>query len=391
MPDEPESRLRELFARLPTASRAVEDRALAAALAALPVAGARRRRPVRTALLVAATAVCLLAVSAGALGAAGALHVSLGENAKTTHVRASVEPRLLVPRGARGIVAVVDGRLWFTSRTGLRIEGLPVESAALSPHAMYIAAGIGDSLVVMAPNGTQAWSHAAGGRVVAIAWAPSGLRIAYVVQKTAGGMQLRTIEGDGDHDRVLDAAVRPVTPSWRADALAVAYVGAGGHPVVYDFSRRAHRVVGDGRMAGATRVAFAPHGRALAVASAAGLQVAGPRGAWVGDDFGRRSVAGIAWAGNGIAVALDAPSTRGLGLSVVQVFGSQNGALVHEKPVAVRGRITALGTVGSRLVFALRRHGAQTQLLGAGDASGLAPQVLLTVGSRSTVGELAVR
>ena len=54
--------------------------------------------------------------------------------------------RLVVPQGARGIAAVVDGRLWFTSRSGLRIEGLPVDSAALSPHALYVAAGIGDRL-----------------------------------------------------------------------------------------------------------------------------------------------------------------------------------------------------------------------------------------------------
>src|SRR5665811_660053 len=63
MPSGPESRLRELLAQLPTATKAVEDRALAAALAALPPAGARRRRPLRTAFLVAAGVVLLLAVS----------------------------------------------------------------------------------------------------------------------------------------------------------------------------------------------------------------------------------------------------------------------------------------------------------------------------------------
>ena len=277
MQNEPESRLRDLFARLPTASRAVEDRALAAALAALPAAGARHRRPVRTALLVAAAAVCLLALAAGALGAAGALHVSLGGVAPEAApaARGSTASRLIVPQGARGIAAVVDGRLWFTSRSGLRIEGLPVESAALSPHALYVAAGIGDSLVVMAPDGTRAWSHPAGGRVVGIAWAPSGLRIAYVVRTRRGDAQLRTIEGDGDHDRVLDRAVRSVTPSWRADALAVAYVGAGGRPVVYDFARRAHHVVGEDRTANATRVAFAPQGRSLAVGSTGRLWISG--------------------------------------------------------------------------------------------------------------------
>ena len=150
MPNDPESRLRSLFAPLPTASKAVEDRALAAALGALPAPGSRQSRPLRTMLLVAAAAVCLLAVSAAALGAAGALHVRLGAAAKPTLSPAVSESRLIVPRGAHGIAAVIDGRLWFTSRSGLRIEGLPVESAALEPHALYVATGLGDSLVVMA-------------------------------------------------------------------------------------------------------------------------------------------------------------------------------------------------------------------------------------------------
>lgn len=383
MPNERESRLRDLFAHLPTATRTVEDRALAAALTALPPPGARHARPVRTALLVAAAAVCLLAVSAVALGAAGALHVSLGAK-PTTPVRSVTASSLTLPRGARGIAAVVDGRLWFTNRS-LRIEGLPVDSAALSPHALYVAAGIGDSLVVMAPGGTRAWSHPTGGRVVAIGWAPNGLRIAYVVKTVSGSEQLRTIEGDGDHDRLLDGAVRSVAPSWRADALAVAYVGAGGRPVVYDFARGAHHLVGDQRVADATKLAFAPRGEELAIAAGAHLWVLGRQRASV---VGLRpaSVAGIAWAGNRVGVALDPSATTGLGLSVVQSFRvAPNGALAREKPVALRGRITALGTFGTRFVVALRGDAA---FIATADGSG---QVLLDVGPRSTVGELAVR
>jgi hypothetical protein len=389
MPNEPESRLRELFAQLPTATKAVEERALAAALAALPPAGARHRRPFRTAFLVAAGTVLLLAVSAGALAAAGALHVSLGGSERSARQRAPIVPRLIVPRGARGIVAVVDGRLWFTSRSGLRIEGLPVESAALSPHALYVAAGIGDSLVVMAPDGTRAWSHRAGGRVVGIAWAPSGLRIAYVVQRTSGGVQLRTIEGDGDHDRVLDAAVRPVAPSWRADALAVAYVGAGGHPVVYDFARRAHHVVEGGGLGETLRVSFAPHGRALAIGSAGRIWVSGvgpvPRR---GGDFSPDSIAGVAWAGDQIAVALNAPSKR----AAVQLVGlAKNGATIRGKRLLVSGEITALDARGGRVVLALRRPGLQTRLVASTAPDRPARSVLLDVGAGSTVDELAVR
>ena len=389
MPSGPESRLRELLAQLPTATKAVEDRALAAALAALPPAGARSRRPVRTAFLVAAGAILLLAVSAGALAAAGALHVSLGRSGRSAQQRAPLVPRLIVPRGARGIAAVVGGRLWFTSRSGLRIEGLPVESAALSPHALYVAAGIGDSLVVMAPNGTRAWSHPAGGCVVAIAWAPSGLRIAYVVQRTTGGVQLRTIEGDGDHDRMLDAAVRAVAPSWRADALAVAYVGAGGHPVVYDFARRAHHVVGGVGLGETTRVSFAPHGQALAIGSAGRLWVSGVgRVPARGGDFSPDSIAGLAWTGDEIAVGLNGSSKR----AAVQLVGlAKNGATVRGKRLDVSGQITALDARGGRVVLALRRHGLPTRLVASTAPDRPARTVLLDVGAGSTVGDLAVR
>jgi hypothetical protein len=386
MPNEPESRLPNLFAQLPTASQAVEDRALAAALAALPAPG-RRAKPIRTVLLVAAATLCLLGLSAGALGAAGALHVRLGAAAATPR-RVVATPHLALPHGARGIAAVVDGRLWFTSRSGLRLEGLPVSSAALSPHALYVAAGVGDSLVVMAPGGTRAWSHAAGGRVVAIAWAPSGLRIAYVVRTKTGGEQLRTIEGDGDHDRLLDAAVRSVAPSWRADALAVAYVGAGGRPVVYDFARRAHRVIASDWPADVTSLAFAPRGRSLAVATGGRIWILGAHRTSVGD-LGSAAVAGIAWAGDRIGVALGPPAATRVDLSMVQSFrSSPSGTLTREQPVLLRGHVTALGSLGNRFVLALRPVGTRTGLIASVGESG---RVVFDPGPRSTIGELTVR
>jgi hypothetical protein len=187
--------------------------------------------------LATATAIALLSAAAGALA------VSLGTERKAAPAApAVVQPRLLVPAGAHAIAAVVDGKLWLTTRSGLRIEGLPVESAGLSPHAWYVAAGIGRSLIVMAPSGTRAWSQPTRGPVAAIAWAPSGLRIAYVV-RAGRTFQLRLIEGDGDHDRLVDASVRPLRPAWHADSLAVAYVGAGGRPALYDLAHGTHRIV----------------------------------------------------------------------------------------------------------------------------------------------------
>jgi hypothetical protein len=396
MPSGLEARLQHLLAHLPFAAKGVEDHALAMALAALPDAEPRRRRQVRTLLLAAAAAACLLAVSAGALAAAGAIHVTLGGSDVVTPGRQGAVPRLVVPRGAHGIAAVVDGRLWLTTRAGLRIEDLPVDSAALSPHALYVAAGIGDSLVVMAPNGTRAWSHPAGGRVVAIAWAPNGLRIAYVVQRRAGGAQLRTIEGDGDHDHVLDDAVRPVAPTWRADALALAYVGAGGRAVVYDLVQSAHRLVQNDPNRTATRISFAPRGRRLAVASERRLWISGVGRVPALDDApARSSIAGIAWAGGTIAVALNTPPSAGIVLSGVRVFRIEHdGEPVLARSLVVRAHVTALDAVGAQLVLAAQpEHTRRLLVASVGGSQRLTNlrQVLLEVAAGTTVSMLTVR
>src|SRR5262249_30390622 len=149
--------------------------------------------------------------------------------------------QLTLPRGANGMAAIVDGRLSVVTKGGFRLQGLPAGAAALSPHALYIAAGIGNSLVAMAPDGRRVWSHPVGGKVVAIAWAPDGLRIAYVVH-AGRHFVLHVVYGNGIHDTLIDRSVRAVRPSWRADSLAFAYVGGGGRAVVYDLAHRSHRV-----------------------------------------------------------------------------------------------------------------------------------------------------
>ena len=259
MSSELERRLEAMLADAPEPDPGAGEKALHQALHSLQPA-THSHRGLRTAVLVFATAVVLLVVAAGSLAAAGALHVSFGAKAKPR--RAVVQ--LTLPRGADGIAAIVDGRLSVVTRSGFRLQGLPATAAALSPHALYVAAGIGHSLVAMKPDGRQAWSRPAGGSVVAIAWAPDGLRIAYVVH-AGRRFVLHVIYGNGIHDMTIDRSVRAVRPSWRADSLAFAYVGGGGRAVVYDLAHRTHRVVGTA--APVTHLAFAPTGTALALAT----------------------------------------------------------------------------------------------------------------------------
>ena len=351
MSSELEARLRRMLAGSASTGD-VEERALRRALGALPAPDRVHHRRRALTLAVAAT-LGVTTLAAGALAAAGALHVSLGRTPATTATASSSSAaRLILQPGMHGVAAVINGRLWLTTQNGMRIEGLPVSSAELSPHALYVGAGMGHTLVMMAPDGRRAWVRPARGDVVSISWAPNGLVIAYVV-RTRAGFQLRLIEGDGDHDRLLDPAVRPARPAWRADTLALAYVGAGGHAVVYDLAHRSRTV--PKIAAAASAVSFAPAGDALAVTAA--------RHVWIvaGKKQPRLAAtttgtpAGLAWTRRSIAVAVN----PGGGRPYVQVGGTH---------VALGARILALTSSGDRIAVAVGGARPELRLLAASPA-----------------------
>jgi hypothetical protein len=261
MSSELERRLEAMLADAPEPEPGAGEEALHRALRALhPVAAPRWG--LRAGVLAFAAAVVLLVIAAGSLAAAGALHVSLGAKPKP---KPPATLQLTLPEAASGIAAIVNGRLSVVTKSGFRLQGLPATAAALSPNALYVAAGIGDSLVALKPDRSQAWSHPAGGKVEAISWAPDGIRIAYVVRaKGRYPDVLHVIWGNGTHDTVVDRSVDVLTPSWRADSLALAYAGAGGRPIVYDLEHATHQAlsVPGGPV---LRLAFAPTGSVLAI------------------------------------------------------------------------------------------------------------------------------
>ncbi len=353
-----ERRLENVLAEAPEPDPGAGEEALHRALRALQPAPPARRG-LRTAVLVFAAAVVLLVIAAGSLAAAGALHVTFGAKAKPR----PVTTQLTLPKGANGIAAIVDGQLSVVIKGGFRLQEHSATAAALSPHALYIAAGIRNSLVAMAPNGRLAWSHPAGGKVVAIAWRPDGLEIAYVV-RSGHRLALHVIYGTGRKDAVIDRSVRAVRPSWRADSLALAYVGAGGKAIVYDLEHRSRRVVAVEPPV--TGVAFAPKGRALALATTGGVWVVHGGGATAA---AHTTVEAFGWLNGRLAVA-----TPGLASAVIRMFsptGAPRGSSdVHGIVVAITPKLVVVrngrSLVGGHTTLLTTRPGAAVRDLELG-------------------------
>lgn len=332
MSTELERRLEGLFAEAPEPDPGAGEKALHKALRALQPP-ARPHRGIRTLVVVFAATAVLLVIAAGSLAAAGALHVSLGS-------RAAPQPRtipLSLPRGANGIAVTINGKLSVVTKSGFRLQGLPVSAAALSPHALYVAAGIGHSLVALRPDGSQAWSHAVGGKVVAIAWAPDGLRIAYIVKSPTGyRWRLSVIWGNGTHAKMLDRPVAPTMPSWRSDSLAVAWDaregapstvkgGAKGPLFVYDLAHPGERtVLLRARQGEVARLAFAPTGTKLAVDQGRRTVLLGQHSktVWQGNTHG------IGWLDGRLAIAAAIPGLP----SRIEAFATHDHVLAAAVP-----------------------------------------------------------
>jgi hypothetical protein len=348
MSSELEQRLEGLFAEAPEPEAGAGEKALHRALRALQPEAAPRRG-IRTAVLVFAATAVLLAIAAGSLGEAGALHVSFGTKKKSSPpVR-----QLVLPHGVNGITAIVDGRLSVAIKRGFRLQ-TPATAVALSPHALYIAAGIGHSLVAMAPDGRIAWSHPVHGRVVAIAWRPDGLQIAYLVRR-GNRVALHVIYGNDKpgSDKTIDRSVRAVRPSWRADSLAFAYVGGGGKAIVYDLSHEKHRVANS--LTSVTQVAFAPSGNTLAVASPGSARVAGKTVA-TGD------IEALGWGQDGrLEVALKMGARPAVVASFERSGRPLNGFRVPGRVVAITNGFVVTHTQ-NRIVVGWRDRGALTVL-----------------------------
>jgi hypothetical protein len=278
---------RELEQRLERALGQVESSATAgeqareAALAALP--GGRRGR--YRIVLIAAALIIGLAVAGVAMAASATVRQAVGLSpGQPLGPVLHGPPHRRLPPGAAAFAIVAGDRALITTPHSLT-RTKPLTGFELSPNGIY--AGVGERGRLLAVDPAHAHivaSHRVHGTVTAIAWAPIGIHIAYVV-RDGKRSSLHLMDGNFTNDRVVATDVADVTPAWRWDSLALAFVTTRGAVRVDDLWRGAMVRIpapADAPTTPPDQLAFAPHGNELAVSNA-GAAV------WVADTSSLRS------------------------------------------------------------------------------------------------------
>jgi hypothetical protein len=354
MPDELEERLERALREQAPANADTRERARRAALAAMPPPGGRHRLRGRGPAIVIAACGAALVFGGVTLAANGGRIPLVGgtshERARPRTIPRHAHPGVALPRGAVAFSVSVDGRVWLASSSGTALRGVPASAFGLSPGAVWAVVGTdGRMRAVGVQQHGAGFSRAVAGTPVAAAWAPAGIRIAYIVH-TASGDRLFDMYGNGTHQFRVPGRVAAATPAWRWDSLAFAYVSAAGrvrvHDVIDGSTSSLPRACG---LQHAQTVAFAPFGGLLAAGDAAGrVEIVDTLHA--GRPLcrqGRPGTPSIAWLRpRQVVVASGRSMTR------YDLFGRFAGADVTDVPGTVAG--LAAGLDGRRLALALR-------------------------------------
>jgi len=147
-----------------------------------------------------------------------------------------------VPHAAPALISLpTPGRLlvsgpggtWTVSADGSRRRIGSWRQASWSPHGRYIAVTSGDRLTAVDPHGVTQWALTRPAVTDPRWYPPTGFRVAY-----RSGDTLRVLAGDGTGDHQLATAVAPVAPAWRPDHPYQLAYAHGDQVIVRDADTR---------------------------------------------------------------------------------------------------------------------------------------------------------
>jgi len=141
-----------------------------------------------------------------------------------------------LPAPGRLLVLSPEGP-WVVREDGSKRLLGDYDDASWSPTGLFVVATRGRQLVALDPkSGEPRWSLSRTGPVRDPRWSGGGpdTRIAY-----RAGDTLHVVAGDGSPDAVVAEGVARVAPAWKPDSHVLAFVGAGGRIHVLDVD--AHR------------------------------------------------------------------------------------------------------------------------------------------------------
>ena len=271
MSSELEQRLERLLTSQPQATSSVEEQAREAALSTITPT---RRRPQPAAWMILAAAAIAVVTTGVALAASPSSFRAIRDvvSPPSPKPKPALKPHpatVRVPTGAAGFTVQSGNRLWVAKPGSIALRGVPLAAAATSPQALYAVGENGGRLeAVSITDHHVAWSLPLHGQLAAATWSPYPIRVAYVVRRGGQGL-VHLIWGNGVNDQVIGSAA-PVTPAWRSDSLAVAYVSPTGATMLDTLGQAAPQRLNIPSLCGARRItelAFSPNSTTLAEAT----------------------------------------------------------------------------------------------------------------------------
>lgn len=134
-----------------------------------------------------------------------------------------------LPAAGRLLVSGPGGA-WIVDADGSRRRLGAYREVTWSPQGLFVAVTRDRQLLAVDRRGSVRWALARRRPVHDPRWAPSGYRIAY-----RSGDSLRVVAADGSGDRLIASRVRPVAAAWRPGPRNdLAYVDRSGRVVFTD-------------------------------------------------------------------------------------------------------------------------------------------------------------